>query len=151
MNKTTKLNGPIRALFKSKAKEKLEELAKVKVDPAKKEINETLAQIAAIKDVAALVREHNMHVAKARNAGAKLYGMGIQPNEDGSVSLRYSVEKGSRFYSSFVRKQELERGIKEASSCQCKNGDSPELLEFAANLSLCKTVGEAQALLEKIK
>lgn len=147
MNKETKLNGPIRALFKSKAKEKLELIEKTKVSPLQKERDEILKRIVANPDVSKLVSKHKSLVAQVVAVARELQSMGL--SESGSFS--YHVESKHRFSGEHKRFKALKDEIEMASACKCQTGDSPEMLEFAANLSLCKTVGEAENLLAKIK
>ncbi len=44
----------------------------------------------------------------------------------------------------------LDHKIDEHAACTCHTGEDPRILAFNAELSLVKTVGEAEALLEKV-
>lgn len=150
MNKTVKLNGPIRSLYKSKAKEAIEASGKSKATPLIKERDAILKTVVAYPVVKKLVSKWIVTHAEADRIATELYKMGIAVNSGTNPSFAYKITDKSRFSAENIKYKKLDKQIDELSACRCHTGDSPELLEFAANLSLCKTVGEADALLAKL-
>jgi hypothetical protein len=159
MNKTTKLNGPIRALFKSKAKEKLEGRGSIRARELNKERTKVLEQFESLAEVKPLLAGYRDALQKRDEAQkvanewcAKLKAIaGVEYGNHGGFSYLCS-KAGTNLKATELAKQYDSIGdeIKRARDCRCQVGDSPELLEFLAQLSLCKTIGDADKLLEKL-
>lgn len=160
MEKTVKLNGAIRALYKSKAKERIAGKGSELSRTAKERLPKIIQEIEAHPDVKPLVAEiaaaekakqkADAAYSAASNAlkvqtGAeyrdgKFHEFPTWNAHDGKPATRKLVEEY----------KELKRKMDKEESCACHIGDSPEVLQFVADLSLCKTVGEAETLLAKL-
>jgi hypothetical protein len=158
----TKINGPIRVLYKSKAKEVIANRDTRTSAAAKKRQAQIITDIEAdptVKPALQSFRKCQQAYAQANKAlevslkqVQQLSGLHYNQHNDkvaGEVpSYRgYGEVIPPRFKSVLNEAHELADKVKHEGACACHIGDSPELLEFMAKLSLAKTVGDAEALL----
>jgi len=156
MSPTTKLNSAIRALYKAKAKECIV----ARGDKAQNELDAQMAQIVedihSKPNVVALIAK----LATARDArdAAVVAFEGAENALQAVTQCEYDREGKFAHFSYNTKNISKERRRYAALQakrtktieCACHVKDSPEVLEFVANLSLVKTVGEAEALLAKL-
>lgn len=153
MNATTKLNSAIRALYKAKAKECIvarSDKAQNAIDAQMKQIVDELHSRPV---VAALVAK----LAKARD----VRDAAVVAYEGAELALNTVTQceyKQDGTFAYFEHSKSPNQANQRYSALQSKRTrtiaghvkDSPEVLSFVADLSLVKTVGEADALLAKL-
>lgn len=156
MHKSTKLNAAIRALYKSKAKEcivKRGSQAQNDIDAQMKQIIIDLHNKPAVMALSTTLDQ----ARKVRDAAGATY----EAAEDALRDVtQCEYDKNGEFahfsYSTKTISKERQRYAAlqakrtKTIECACHIKDSPEVLAFAADLSLVSTVGEADALLAKL-